>query len=40
MAHERTKGEQVGAVPYSHRVAEDGRTLVPLPAEQAIIAPA
>jgi hypothetical protein len=40
MAHKRTKSEHVGAVPYGHRLATDGHTLVPVAAEQAVIAEA
>jgi DNA invertase Pin-like site-specific DNA recombinase len=37
MAHKRTKGERVGAVPYGYRLAEDGCTLMPVDAEQAVV---
>jgi hypothetical protein len=40
MAHKRTKSERVGAVPYGHRLGADGRTLLPIAAEQAVIAEA
>jgi hypothetical protein len=32
---QRTKSERVGAVPYGHRLAADGRTLLPIAAELA-----
>jgi hypothetical protein len=40
MAHKKTKGERVGAVPYGYRLGDDGHTLVPVAAEQEVIAEA
>jgi hypothetical protein len=40
MAHKRTKSERDGAVPYGHRLGADGRTLLPIAAEQAVSAEA
>src|SRR5690606_14646601 len=34
----RQRGERVGGVPYGFRLLEDGRTLVPDEAQQAVIA--
>lgn len=38
MALKRSNGQRVGTVPYGFDLAEDGRTLVPNEAEQAVIA--
>ena len=40
MAHKKTKGERVGAVPYGYGLGADGHALVPVAAEQAVIAEA
>jgi DNA invertase Pin-like site-specific DNA recombinase len=40
MAHKKTKGERVGAVPYGYGLDADGHALVPVAAEQAVIAEA
>ena len=40
MQHKKTQGERVGAVPYGYALADDGKALVPLSAEQAVIAEA
>jgi hypothetical protein len=38
MAHKKAKGEKLGGlVPYGYRLAEDGKTLVPDMAEQALL---
>ena len=37
MAHMKSRGERVGAVPYGYRLTEDGRRLEPVPAEIAVI---
>jgi hypothetical protein len=36
----KIRGERVGAVSYGYQLAEDGHTLVPVAAEQAVIAAA
>ena len=38
MAHKKAKGERVGAVPFGYRVADDGLSLEPNPAEQRVVA--
>jgi site-specific DNA recombinase len=40
MAHKKTRGERVGAVPYGYGLGADGHALVPVAAEQAVIAEA
>ena len=40
MAHKKTKRERVGAVPYGYGLDTDGHTLLPVAAEQAVIAEA
>jgi site-specific DNA recombinase len=40
MAHMKIRGERVGAVPYGYGLDMDKRTLVPVAAEQAVIAEA
>lgn len=40
MQHKRAKGELVGAVPYGKQLADDGVRLVPVAAEQDVIAAA
>jgi site-specific DNA recombinase len=37
MAHKKTKGERVGAVPYGYGLGADGHALAPVAAEQAVI---
>lgn len=37
MAHKKACGERVGAVPYGYALAENGRVLLPVKAEQAVI---
>lgn len=37
LAHKKSKGERVGAVPYGFRVSSDGKTLKPSAQEQAAI---
>jgi site-specific DNA recombinase len=37
LQHMKARGLRVGAVPYGHALAADGRTLAPLPAEQVVI---
>lgn len=37
MAHKKAKGERVGAIPYGFTLADDGKTLVEDPDEQAAI---
>ncbi len=38
MAVKRTNGQRIGSVPYGFDLADDGVTLVPNDAEQAVIA--
>lgn len=38
LAHKKSKGERVGAVPYGYRLADNGRTLESEKREQSIIA--
>jgi hypothetical protein len=38
MAVKRGNGQRIGTVPYGYDLAEDGTTLVPNEAEQAVIA--
>ena len=37
LAHKRSQGQRVGTVPFGHALADDGRTLIPHPDEQAIL---
>jgi DNA invertase Pin-like site-specific DNA recombinase len=37
LATKKTRGERIGTVPYGYRLADDGRHLLPEPAEQAVI---
>jgi DNA invertase Pin-like site-specific DNA recombinase len=38
LAYKRRKGERIGTVPYGFTVAEDGRHMVPVPAEGKVLA--
>lgn len=38
LGHKRSKGERVGQVPYGWDLGDDGRTLIPSPDEQAVLA--
>jgi site-specific DNA recombinase len=38
MAHKKSQGQRVGAIPYGFTLAEDGSTLLPDAAEQAMVA--
>jgi site-specific DNA recombinase len=37
LRHKRSNGQLAGEVPYGYEVAEDGKTLVPIPNEQEIL---
>lgn len=38
LAVKKARGERVGTIPYGYRLAEDSKTLLALPAEQAVLA--
>lgn len=37
VSHKRSRGERLGQIPYGRALGDDGRTLIPDPAEQAVI---